>query len=260
MKGMKNGFTLVEVSLFLAVTALLFFGVTLGVRGSIFQQRYNDSVQSFAEFLRTAYAETSNVEHTGSGRSDMAVYGKLLTFGESYDLVGNKLNNEYRVFSYTVVGGVDEISSGTVLGALKNLGANVVVKDGSKYKTVGIAQEYTPRWSAGVQTTAKYASGKYTKFTGAILIVRHPRSGTISTFFYNKPIEVNKAIKDGTAGAKLLTNVIDSFSASEVDICINPLGEAQSNMRRDIRIVKGARNASGVEVIDQDSGDNRCKN
>ena len=61
MKRIKGGFTLIEVSLFLAITGLLFLGVTIGVQNSIFQQRYNDSVQNFVEFLRSAYSKTENV-------------------------------------------------------------------------------------------------------------------------------------------------------------------------------------------------------
>ncbi len=261
MKGRKSGFTLVEVLLFLAVTALLFLGVTLGVRGSIFQQRYNDSVQSFAEFLRNAYSETANVEHTGTGRSEQAVYGKLITFGETYDLYGNKIpNGENRVFSYTLIGKIGSIGSGNIISTLKNLGVNVLVKEGSSYVFAGITQDYTPRWGAGIQTTKEYADG-YQLFKGTLLVVRHPRSGTMYTYFYDTTIEVNETLKTGSeqAKAELLVSKLDEFKAREIDFCINPLGNAKSDTRRDIRLVENARNASGVEIINQDSVDNRCK-
>ena len=60
MRKNKLGFTLIEVSLFLAITGLLFLGVTLGVQNSIYQQRYNDAVQSFANFLGNIYDEVLN--------------------------------------------------------------------------------------------------------------------------------------------------------------------------------------------------------
>ena len=63
-RRVRRGFTLVEVSLFLAVTGLLFIGIVAGVQGSMSQQRYNDSVQSFAEFLRSAYSQVMNVENS----------------------------------------------------------------------------------------------------------------------------------------------------------------------------------------------------
>ena len=40
-----------------------------------------------------------------------------------------------------------------------------------------------------------------------------------------------------------------SFQPSEVDFCVNPNGADRSNLRRDVRIVAGARNASGIEII-----------
>ena len=58
MKNSRRGFTLIEVALFLVVTGALFAAVTIGVQNSIYQQRQNDAVQNFAEFIRSAYAAT----------------------------------------------------------------------------------------------------------------------------------------------------------------------------------------------------------
>ncbi len=270
MKSTKLGFTLVEVSLFLAITALLFFGVTLGVRGSISQQRYNDSVQSFAEFLRSEYSEVANVEHTGTGTSEQAIYGKLLSFGETYDLAGNNIGLvDNKVFSYTVIGDVgdgcaNEPSGGTVcpdgvLGILQNLNVRITTSDN---KLAGISQEYSPKWGAEIQNTKVY-NGGYELFEGSVLIVRHPETGMIHTFFNEGKTEVNFAIKGGFEIPSLPLVDADGNSslwkAQEIDFCVNPLGRAETNMRRDVRIAKNARNASGVEIINQDGADNRCK-
>ena len=262
MKVRRQGFTLIEVSLFLAITALLFFGVTLGVRGSIFQQRYNDSVQNFAEFLRSTYSEVTNVEHTGTGTSDQAIYGKILSFGESYDLAGNNIN-ENKVFSYVVVGNIgDNCSSGggngcNVLQILQSLGANIV-KDG---ELVGIPREYTLKWGAGLQTTATY-SGAYVPFSGMVLIVRHPETGTVYTFFNENKMEVNHMLKTGAPISLSLVNnagVSNNWVQQEIDFCINPFGDAESSTRRDVRIIKNAQNASGVEIMSQDGAENKCE-
>ena len=261
MKDSKSGFTLVEVSLFLAVTALLFLGVTIGVRSSVFQQRYNDSVQNFAEFLRSVYSESTNVEHIGTGRSDQAIYGKMITFGETYDLSGKKIEgDEDRIFSYTVVGDVGDMGTGgNVLDTLKKLKANVAIKEGSAYKLAGIPQVYIPRWGANIQTTDAY-SGGYKRFVGTVLIVRHPSSGTVYTFFSKNTIQVNNILRTGVGVAELLTSKLSTFGASsDVDFCVNPLGKAKSDTRRDVRLIKNARNASGVELINQDGTENRCK-
>lgn len=266
MKWIRSGFTLIEVMLFLAVTALLFLGVTLGISGSIFQQRYNDSVQNFADFLRGIYSDTTNVEHNGTGTSEQAIYGKLITFGEKYDLDGKVIgDDEDKIFVYTVVGDIGEIGYGNIASgianlraALKTLNVSVVIKNDEGSKLAGIAREYIPRWQAGIQTISAFADGSYNSYKGSILVVRHPSSGNVQTLVSSEVIEVNEALKSGADGTKLLVNKIDSFEFKETDFCVNPFGNADTNQRRDVRLSSNARNASSVNVIDQDSEDNRC--
>ena len=68
MKHKKNGFTLVEMSLFLAVTGLLFVGIIAGTQNTIRRQRYNDSVQNFVDFWRNIYASVSNTQNNTAER------------------------------------------------------------------------------------------------------------------------------------------------------------------------------------------------
>lgn len=262
MKRRRSGFTLIEVSLFLAITGLLFVGIAIGTQNSIFQQRFNDSVQGFAEFLRSEYSEVTNVRNDGEGRSDQAIYGKLITFGEGYDLAGQEIDPGSAVFSYNVVGGADADGVGPSDGLLTSLAvgleANVVVKDeGGIYKPAGFAEDYKPRWSSAIQKV-----GSADNFVGAILIVRHPDSGTIFTFVKDDgTIQVNETIKSGSEDSlknllgTYLTN--GSFELEAVDFCVNPNGIDQGGLRRDVRLVKNARNGSGVEVIG-DGEDDQC--
>ena len=153
MKKLKSGFTLVEVSLFLVITAAVFVSVAVGTQNSIFQQRYNDSIQNFAEFLRTAYSQVTNVQNEGTGRSDKAIYGKLIVFRED--------SGRNKITSYNVIGGIGDIGSGRVLTQLESLGANVVIeKDGGGYSAVGFVEDYTPRWASQIQTTSGWEEDK----------------------------------------------------------------------------------------------------
>ena len=60
---------------------------------------------------------------------------------------------------------------------------------------------------------------------------------------------------------------LDFSDKKDVDFCVNPNGPDRSSLRRDVRIVAGARNASGVEIISDsqeydDEGNNignRCE-
>lgn len=261
MKRIRRGFTLVEVSLFLAITAAIFVSIAVGTQNSIFQQRYNDAVQNFAEFLRSVYSQVMNVQSEGHGRSEYAIYGKLVNFEEDE-------NGNNKITTYNVIGDVaeDDLDNGNVLDRLKKLNADVVLNKGVgediEYKPVGFVEDYRPRWASQIQTTKGWDE-KYEVFTGALLIVRHPSSGTVYTYSSNEPIkDVDGYIRGLNSGLsvenQLLTkiesdNESDKFSsANDVDFCVNPNGAEQSTLRRDVRIVAGARNATGVEIISDD--------
>ena len=201
----RKGFTLVEVTLFLAITALLFLGIAMGVQNSVFQQRYNDSTQSFLEVMRSIYSEVSNPQTVGTGNSEQAIYGKLIVFGESKMLDG-ATNNSDAIFVYDVIGGADTVGgglgSGTVQDMLKNLNATIVrvtSTDASNNVTGAdfvAAEKYTPHWGASIDGLTNG-----TPFTGSILVVRHPRAGTINTLFYNQVLDANAILKDARDSA-----------------------------------------------------------
>ena len=253
MKKVRCGFTLVEVSLFLAITAMIFVGIAVGTQSSIFQQRYNDAVQNFAEFLRSTYSQVSNVQSEGMGRTDKAIYGRLVIF--------RKDGGENVINSYNVIGKIENDSaSGNILDELSNLDANVIVKDGDEFKAVGFVNEYRPRWGSQIQTTAGWNSG-YEIFEGMLLIVRHPGSGTIYTFAdLGESIDVDTMITESNAMSVeknyLKPLLSKDFQKEEVIFCVNPNGAEKSSLRRGIKIVAGARNASGIEILSDEEGCN----
>ena len=54
----------------------------------------------------------------------------------------------------------------------------------------------------------------------------------------------------GVHGANPLRDALNGFSTGvSVDFCVNPSGEANAKDRTDVRIVAGARNASGIEQV-----------
>lgn len=257
----RFGFTLIEVAIFLAVTGALFAAITVGVQNSIYQQRYNDTVQSFADFLRNLYSEVSDVQNASEsmGRSGKAIYGKMAVFGEGGD------GDKQVVTVYTVVG--DAVSSakigdGDTLGLLSGLNANVFVKgENDKMKLAGIVENYTPKWSARVQSTESQTED----FKGTLLVVRNPKTGIIQTFAMNEVIVVNvdgpfgedaTVFKEGVEnGRNYLKN---GFKSGNVDFCVNPNGNEASNNRTDVRVLEGARSAADVVIVPFDSADNRC--
>jgi len=267
MKRLRRGFTLVEVSLFLAVSGLLLAGVIIGTQSSISAQRFNDSVQNYIEFLRSVYSEVNNPQSPGDGRSDYVIYGKLVSFGQNTTLNGEKISEgDQKIYVYDVVGNSSNVGTGAAADTLKALNANVVIEDkdgGGNIIDVNFAgnvREYVPTWGAAIDTEANGVL-----YTGSILIVRHPRSGLISTLVSSNIIQVNKIVKDANqtkdfSKAKvMLKDILDSFAVKEIDFCVNPEGVgSKANIRRDVRLLKNTRNASGIELIDQDDDENKC--
>ncbi len=295
-----KGFTLIEVALFLAITGLLFVGIAVGTGNSIQQQRFYDATQTFAEFLRSIYSEVSNPQSVGDGRSEEAIYGKLITFGEEYGLDGTKVANyadtAQRIYVYDVVGDVAGSGSGSAEKMLFDVKANVVravrwsgvgaTRRVTEIKPAGEAKTFIPHWGASLETTeqlttAEKKNGANNLFEGSILVVRHPRSGTINTLVSDKVIQVNEIVQEFNSGTRptvlfngeyvdkyeiLLREYLsdtagaDRFTNKEINFCINQYGDTVGTTYRwNVRITDNARNGSGVEIIDLDSEENKCR-
>lgn len=265
MERVRRGFTIVEVSIFLAVTGLLFIGITVGVQNSIFQQRYTDAVQGFADFLRNAYSDVLNVQSLGRGNSDLAIYGKMITFNTRRIDQGS--DNEQEIRMYNVVGDADsDCGDGDIIKMLKCVKASVVYRNdpaerNEGYELAGVVEEYRPRWGTRIQKTN---NSPQTDFSGVVLIVRSPESGRVYTLISREPIVIDASDNTNNAEQALLRrledNINDSskFHIEQVDFCVNPNGKESSTKRADVRIAKGASNASGIEII-MDSDDNDCR-
>lgn len=254
--------------MFLVLTGALFVAVAVGTHNSIFQQRYNDSVQNFVEFLRGIYAQVSNVENQGQGRSNKAIYGKLITFGENYDLAEKPIGDRDAIFTYDIIGDVRDVGTGDARKALKDLNADVLFYDEEhdNYYSSGMAASYTPRWGARIERTSGF-----TNFTGSIMIVRHPRSGTVFTYVLEDiaiPVNQTKSwlnigANTGTESNPSLPNSplrarLDDFDIMDINFCVNPTPGEANRLRQNVRLVKGARNASGIILVSSDSEDYRC--
>lgn len=266
MKLFKGGFTLIEVALFLAITGMLFIGVTVGVQNSIYQQRYNDSVQNFIEYLRTLYSETMNVQGTGDGRSEKAVLGRLAIFTASDE-------NDNSITTYSVVGDANsEINTGNVLDALDNAHANIYVKEKDGAKLAGMEESYTPKWASQIQSPCKSdtdCNESYAPIGMVLLIIRHPYTGTVYTYSSKNADkekvnewlrEMEQAAKNNNTEKKFFGKKIQAeyglqkFSTDSIDFCINPEGDSRSAMRTDVRINANARNTSAIGTIPEEEG------
>ena len=270
-----KGFTFIEITLFLAITAVLFITIVVSVQNSLVRQRFDDTVRNFYEFMQSVYSGVSDPQTMGKGNSGVAVYGKLVVFGESVNLLGE--TNTNTVFVYDVIAN----AAGNVND---NLGGGLVPSDPSVFQwkadvngnrvanKIGVEpyymEEYRPRWDSTIQNTSGGA------YVGSILIIRHPGSGTINTLVLNgTAIQVNAKIREinNNLGmhvnlSSILTDYLKrtstpSFKLEAVNFCVSPyeLGATGPMDKINIRVAKNARNASGVQMIDMDDADNKCK-
>lgn len=273
MKQSKLGFTLIEVVLFIALSGALFAGIITSTSISINKQRYNDSVQGFAEFLRSIYSEAANVQNivdegkNQHGRSEKAIYGKLITFGETYNLEG-KENTDNSIFVYNIIGDISSNPIGAdALTSLAKLNANigeVIVGEGiSQLSLIGSAYAYTPTYGARIEKTKNNEL-----FKGAIMVVRSPLSGTFYTYILDSSdhtVEVNRAVFNHDTTNPLtqyLSHIADhSFTTKQMDLCISSDDvKLYDGLRRDIRLNEGIRNSSGIEMVEMnDESNNQCK-
>ncbi|MBR3204340.1 hypothetical protein IKF81_01500 [Candidatus Saccharibacteria bacterium] len=260
MKKCRKGFTIIEVVLFLALSGFLIGGIILSTNISISRQRYNDSVNDFAEFLRKVYSNVYNVSNNSenAGRSGQAIYGKLIVIGEDAKKGGT-------VYSYSVVGKAaksSELNGTNIISMLKNdLHANVIKENASGGVEPYEREEYTIPWEALIQQTD---SSK--QFKGLILVVRSPVSGTIHTYSYINPpdnlMDYKNKLETGSnaSATNLFSNLLNdsNLTEKEINMCI----QSEDNnwgKRRNVRIADRASNSSGVELISLDSNDNKCK-
>lgn len=75
MKRQRDGFTIIEVILFLAITGLMVAGMLVGVTLALRQQQYRDTVQSFAHFLKDQYSRVISVENDRPATSTCPISG-----------------------------------------------------------------------------------------------------------------------------------------------------------------------------------------
>lgn len=307
MKKALGGFTLIEILLFLAITSALFIGIAAGTQSSVYQQRFMDATQGFAEFLRTIYSEAANVQNEGTGRStDKAIYGKVVTF-ETNEAGGNDIT------MYSLVGNVEKGENCTAnkpITKLSCLKANVIMaseENGvTKMKTAGYVEDYTVRWDSRIETNDAWGEGwsgdGFSNFEGIIIVTHSPDSGSLFTYVLDKqPVNAEGAdsnqawknqavdniiagiknlcgtregsdyvptdaacqvdvgdadhvpnpfayIKENAEAGKEIAYYFDDFEAKNLEFCVNPNGYNAADSRRNVRIIEGAHNATGVEI------------
>lgn len=241
----NNGFTIIEVMLFLAVTGALTITILAGAGVSISQQRYRDSVNSLKSVIQSQYAEVANVINDRNqdwtcttagnvlsvdaiageprGTSDCVILGRMLTVNEA----GTAITSA-NVVGHRTVGVPAELSD---VDELKN---NYAI-------TVSPINPETTDISWG----AKVVKPKSTNAQPlSILVIRSPLSGAIVTF-----------TADGLQiDPKAMLTPANMSTAR--DLCVNPDGALIGAKRLEVKINAYATSQSAISVPTE--GDSIC--
>lgn len=252
----RQGFTIIEVTLVLALTGLLLIGALGLTYSQIQRQQYNDTVQSFTEFIRATYSAVESPEALGNGgenidvgHSDkLAIYGKVLVFGLDDG------SGEHTVYSATLVGAPNLAASGgsNLASELGSVDAQLFCGAGSGDNAqVSTVSSYTPTWGTKIQDTGGAA------MQGTVIIAHAPSSGAIQTIFTNQTYNIyNNCAAASSQLTSQLKNNSNSFKTEDIDFCLrNP----RFSTIFDVRIRSNATNSSAVHILDVDDGGNRCK-
>ena len=254
----KKGFTMIEVSIFLAITGLLLIGVLAGTYSSIARERYNDSVRSFAEYFRQIYGEVLSPESLGSGNSnDSAIYGKVIVFGLESPDDDDSRDQDNIIYSATLVGDVHPQTADSFIGELAKVNARLFCGSTTDAdEPDSTLSTYTPLWGTKVHNTANKP------FRGTIIIARAPNSGTVHAAYTEEQFNIkeNCSPEDHSASDILRTAIQDrpnSFSSSEdIDICLE---SENSTIIRDVRLTAFSRNTSAVSVVPDNPEESKCQ-
>ena len=243
MKKNRQGVTMIETSLFIALSAALVAGLMFGTSSIIKNQRFNDSAEDFAQFLRTAYNSVNNVSTQGSGNSNEAIYGKILFF------------NENKITVYTIAGDATMLT-GDPLDALSAAKADFIKSnDNGEVKYYGEPTVYTVQWQDVIQST----DGGNPR---PIIITTSPVSNIINTYELKTTAKLDEAdFNTGFTLSNLWTKANNTANggmivANSINFCLK---SDNSSKRRNVRIHANAHNSSAVEIVNLDDKDNECE-
>ncbi len=233
----KKGFTIIEVMLVLAISGLMLIGVLGGTFDSIRVQRYNDSLNGFAESLRKVYNEVlnprSNAGENG-GASNQAIYGQIVVFG--LDGQGDKFYNA------TLVGKVEppkkEDKDFIRLLAQQDITINC-----------DTITEHVMTWGSKVFRNTNQ------QFIGTVVIARSPLSGVVHTAvgtgleFDIKTVGRCESNKAGERFTNQIKNNPGEFkTTSDVNFCIN---SDDAPVSRAVRLSADGSNTSAVNILNE---------
>lgn len=227
----KQGFTIIETMLVLAVTGVLIATLLVGIGSSINTQRYKDSVSAFKSLLQGEYAQVDNVTNDHPANQN-EVCGAGAVASENVAGVAPGQSDCVLMGRYVSVVN-DTISEASVLGYQKS--TTVTSSDVADITTnydLGISADSikssTLEWGAqiawpvsGVDTAPSTVTPAPPNRSIGILLIRSPSTGTTYTFTSNSVFDI-KSITSADLLAMVVANTGTVPGQMQRFICIDP--------------------------------------
>lgn len=260
----RQGFTIIETMLVLAITGALVLAFVVGVGMSINIQRYRDSVITFQAFLQSQYSEIDNVRNdrdsswacgasanpsqggsgtSAPGQSDCVLLGRYVAITgsdiEMATVVGYQTDDD------TAASDVDTVRQNYTVGLSASSIERDVLEWGSQIAWASAGED--SQTNGGVRSIA-------------ILFMRSPETGTTYTFTSDNVTDI-----ENVSDASLKEMMVAGLSVPgqrQRTLCLAPAGVIVPEIMA-IHLTAGANGPSSVETRSYSTilafgGDTRC--
>lgn len=255
----QSGFTIIEISLFFAVSALLLFTMMVGITIAVQRQRFSDSVNSAQSFLQQQFNETQTTINNRAnsncgvaadrGTSDCLVLGKIIDLQPASNTAeDNNLDSFNVITNADLPTGADNMNDITLLDAINPLAVRETNNDQAHIVAWG-AQITTVRDSAGALDSGGATPVRY------VLILRSPTTGLIHTY---KLTDQDDLFSTGVDTSPLAGNIarLDGTTGQSVKACITSADLV--GVRALLKIEEGASQDTVTTQFDTDEARQWC--
>lgn len=267
----RQGFTIIETMLVLAITGVLIVGLLVGLGSSIGNQRYLDAVSSFKNLLQDQYSQINNVTNdrtvnwtcSSSAVPAVAPTGGTTPGQSNCVLLGRYLAVEGGTITMATVVGYpksDTASSGTIASIKSDYTLGIST---SSIESTSLEWGAHIAWpvSGGGSKPPTSPTSPIVPRSLAILLIRSPVNGTAYTFTSDSVSPIT------SVNSKVITDMmVSSLTASpgqvQRTVCLDPNGFSVPE-KIAVYIGAGASGPSSIEIRSSAltvaaGGDSKC--
>lgn len=245
-----DGFTIIEVMLFLGITTLLLIMVLFGTGSMARENRFSDSINSFQAYVQKQYEDVlSGVNPRGvgqgceasssAGRDTCLLLGKVITFSTSTPFQG--------VTRFVRTANASVPDTGDIITQISQANPDVIA---------AAEQPYTIQWGASVQVASrssapltaepiKTASSPARALINSVAFLRGPNSSQIVPYYFYAPSTDVMAINTALKKATQLANAPATTQAKAV-ICIHNIQDWSFSAPVAAIEIGGGRGTAGI--------------